>query len=278
MQMPLLLLLLALLAIGTLNHYPICENDLFWMIRAGEEIARGHAVQTVELEHHAAGATWYNFEWLSTVLFWAWSRLAPSDKYLPTLRALLAVSWPSKPGFLPGAIWHARSRRVWPTPLAWHLSRSRFSRARPISASARSLRPDPLRRSYHYNDLAQALGATPTRARGGHPAPLGQSPFRNRALGRRPRVDLAAHRPAPGPRRQTPAGPRCPLRHDGARDPARMALARSALEAHRLLRLASHDEPRPPRVRVPYSVEPQLWVLVVAHSHGGGAADDRVGA
>lgn len=76
-----------------LAHYPIVENDLFWQVRAGEEILKTGSVQTTDAwSHTAAGLPWYNFQWLSTVLMYAVSSLRPDYFFLPTLRSLLVLA------------------------------------------------------------------------------------------------------------------------------------------------------------------------------------------
>lgn len=50
------------------------EADLFWQIRAGEEILSGQGIQTADSwSHTVKGTPWYNFQWLATVL---WATLA----------------------------------------------------------------------------------------------------------------------------------------------------------------------------------------------------------
>ena len=86
--MPLLIAVFISALYAVLYHYPIVESDLFWQIRAGEEIFRNHAVQTVESWSHTAhGNPWYNFQWLATCIEFAISRIRDGYFFLPSLRS-----------------------------------------------------------------------------------------------------------------------------------------------------------------------------------------------
>lgn len=88
-------MLVLALTFGVIYHYPIVESDLFWQIRAGEEILRTHQVQTFDTwSSTAQGSAWYNFQWLSCLIEYWVSQIGPpgSYLYLPSLRAFLVFA------------------------------------------------------------------------------------------------------------------------------------------------------------------------------------------
>ena len=78
---------------GYLSFWKVFENDIFWQIRAGEEILHGLGVQTVD--HWSSTAylkPWFNFQWLSTVVFSAVAQLGSARfEELPLLRSILVT-------------------------------------------------------------------------------------------------------------------------------------------------------------------------------------------
>lgn len=73
-------LLLALaLALGVASLWQVTEQDIFWQIRAGQELWQGRGFPEVDSwSFTAAGKPWWNVQWLSTMLFaLAWRFGAP---------------------------------------------------------------------------------------------------------------------------------------------------------------------------------------------------------
>jgi hypothetical protein len=57
------------LFLGALTHWQIFEYDLFFLLRAGSEILATGKVQTTDSWSYTVhGQTWFNFQWLTTVL------------------------------------------------------------------------------------------------------------------------------------------------------------------------------------------------------------------
>ncbi len=58
-----------LIVFGLLSTWQLWEQDIFWQIRAGDEILSGMGLQTVDTwSFTGAGRPWINFQWLATVL------------------------------------------------------------------------------------------------------------------------------------------------------------------------------------------------------------------
>lgn len=85
-----LLSLLLSLFFAIVSGWKIYEGDVFWLCRAGEEILTQHSIQTVDTwSSTALGHPWYNFQWLSSVLFYSVSAMHSGYLYLPILRSFL---------------------------------------------------------------------------------------------------------------------------------------------------------------------------------------------
>jgi hypothetical protein len=77
---------------GALSCWRVFEPDIFWQIRCGREILQTWHVQTSETwSHSAAGVTWYNYEWLSTVFVHLVSRVLGGYEKLAYLRSFLVA-------------------------------------------------------------------------------------------------------------------------------------------------------------------------------------------
>jgi hypothetical protein len=94
------ILVLILAAIfGALSCWRVFEPDIFWQIRCGREILETWRIQTTESwSHTAAGVTWYNYEWLSTIFVDLASRALGGVEKLAYLRAFLVA------GLMTGAL------------------------------------------------------------------------------------------------------------------------------------------------------------------------------
>lgn len=97
------------LALGIASLWQVTEQDIFWQIRAGQELWQGRGFPEVDSwSFTAAGKPWWNVQWLSTMLFAAvWRLGAPG---LVAARGLLvavlfwragALSYASLPGTSP---------------------------------------------------------------------------------------------------------------------------------------------------------------------------------
>jgi hypothetical protein len=106
-------------ALGAASLWVVSEQDIFWQIRAGDDLLRTRAFPEVDTwSFSSPGARWMNIQWLSTILF----RLAyglGADTALIVLRGVLvtalfgvvgdiiARSLPSALSPLRRAAWHA---------------------------------------------------------------------------------------------------------------------------------------------------------------------------
>jgi hypothetical protein len=71
------------------SHWAIWEYDLFYLIRAGEEILQFKSIQTIETWSHTInGEPWYNFQWLSCILFYLIYKLDPQFNALILFRCV----------------------------------------------------------------------------------------------------------------------------------------------------------------------------------------------
>ena len=62
--------------LGAASLWQVTEQDIFWQIRAGEELWQGHGFPQIDSwSFTAAGKPWWNVQWLSTLLFAAVWRL-----------------------------------------------------------------------------------------------------------------------------------------------------------------------------------------------------------
>lgn len=75
-------------AAGLLGHWKIFENDVFWQMRAGEELFHFQFTPFEHWSSTAYGERWWNFQWLSCIVFFLIGKIA-SGTLLPTLRAVL---------------------------------------------------------------------------------------------------------------------------------------------------------------------------------------------
>ncbi len=93
-----------------LTFWKVHEDDIWWQIRAGDEILHGHPVQKIdEWSYTVPGQTWTNYQWLSTVLFRiAWS-LGGADT-LVLLRVSLIGLWMGTIAWILGQVLSARVR------------------------------------------------------------------------------------------------------------------------------------------------------------------------
>ena len=79
---------------AALSLWKVFEYDLFYQIRYGEEILAHWKIQTVDLWSHTAyGKTFYNHEWLATVVDALAARVMPDFAFLGILRAALIGCW-----------------------------------------------------------------------------------------------------------------------------------------------------------------------------------------
>jgi hypothetical protein len=82
------------LTLGYLTSWVVFEYDLFWHVRAGGEIMAGRGVQRVDgWSYTARGETWFNFQWLSTVVDYLVYRAAGGYGVFSWMRALLVSGW-----------------------------------------------------------------------------------------------------------------------------------------------------------------------------------------
>ncbi len=57
-------------SLGLASLWQVTEQDIFWQIRAGEELWQGHGFPQIDSwSFTAAGKPWWNVQWLSTMLF-----------------------------------------------------------------------------------------------------------------------------------------------------------------------------------------------------------------
>ncbi|MBI4249013.1 MAG: hypothetical protein HY611_05875, partial [Elusimicrobia bacterium] len=85
------LVVLVGLGLGSLVSWQVREHDLFWMIRAGEEILQTHRVQTVDTWSYTIyGKTWINYQWLAMVIFKIVYTIGQTDALI-VLRVFLAA-------------------------------------------------------------------------------------------------------------------------------------------------------------------------------------------
>lgn len=79
---------------GWISCWVVKEADIFWQVRAGEEILKTYRVQTTETWSHTAnGSPWFNFQWLSTVAAYLISRLSSHYEAFASARGLLVGAW-----------------------------------------------------------------------------------------------------------------------------------------------------------------------------------------
>ena len=82
------------LLFGYLTCWVVFEYDVFWQIRAGAEILSGSGVQRVDRWSYTVnGQSWFNFQWLATVVDYLAFRLGRGYGALSWLRALLVGGW-----------------------------------------------------------------------------------------------------------------------------------------------------------------------------------------
>lgn len=73
------------------NHWQLFEQDAFWLARAGDEILKSHAVQTVDSwSFSVLGQEWINFQWLTSVVFSLVTKIGGQITALIWLRSLLS--------------------------------------------------------------------------------------------------------------------------------------------------------------------------------------------
>lgn len=98
------------LALGLASLWQVTEQDIFWQIRAGDELWHGQGFPEIDSwSFTAAGKPWWNVQWLSTLLFSAVYRLGGAAGLVLARAALVALLF-HRAGLLALASLPARAR------------------------------------------------------------------------------------------------------------------------------------------------------------------------
>lgn len=80
------------LVLGVVSTWQVTEQDIFWQIRAGDELWQGHGFPRIDSwSFSAAGKPWWNVQWLSTLLFSAVWRVGGPAGLVVARAAIVAL-------------------------------------------------------------------------------------------------------------------------------------------------------------------------------------------
>lgn len=111
--------------LGVASTWQVTEQDIFWQIRAGDELWQGRGFPEIDSwSFSAAGKPWWNVQWLSTLLFSAvWHAGGPAGLVVARACVVALLFW--RAGLLIVACTPARTREASPwmvaclLPLVW---------------------------------------------------------------------------------------------------------------------------------------------------------------